>query len=128
MERVKMGKRDSRTQSDMDWEKRTLCRDESCIGTIGSNGRCRICGKSYGSEAIEDVSVHEAKKNAPSFEDESPDEVAAHVEPVKEDEGDENEAISSNGRDWENRILCSDENCIGVIGPDGKCKECGKTL
>ena len=28
--------------------------------------------------------------------------------------------------DWENRILCSDGNCIGVIGLDGRCKECGK--
>ena len=28
--------------------------------------------------------------------------------------------------DWEKRILCSDEACIGIIGPDGKCKECGK--
>lgn len=27
---------------------------------------------------------------------------------------------------WENRRLCSDESCIGVIGPDGRCKECGK--
>ena len=30
--------------------------------------------------------------------------------------------------DWENRVLCSDESCIGVIGPDGRCKECGKSL
>jgi hypothetical protein len=28
--------------------------------------------------------------------------------------------------EWDNRRLCSDENCIGVIGPDGRCKECGK--
>ena len=28
--------------------------------------------------------------------------------------------------EWEQRILCSDESCIGVIGPDGRCKECGK--
>jgi len=28
--------------------------------------------------------------------------------------------------EWENCVLCSDENCIGVIGPDGRCKECGK--
>ena len=27
--------------------------------------------------------------------------------------------------DWEHRVLCSDESCIGVIGPDGRCKECG---
>ena len=28
--------------------------------------------------------------------------------------------------DWESRTLCIDESCIGVIGPDGMCKECGK--
>ena len=28
--------------------------------------------------------------------------------------------------DWDNRLLCSDGNCIGVIGADGCCKECGK--
>lgn len=27
---------------------------------------------------------------------------------------------------FEDRILCSDGTCIGVIGPDGRCKECGK--
>ena len=24
------------------------------------------------------------------------------------------------------RVACSDGNCIGIIGPDGKCIECGK--
>ena len=32
----------------------------------------------------------------------------------------------SGGDSWEDRILCSDGTCIGIIGPDGKCKECGK--
>jgi hypothetical protein len=32
------------------------------------------------------------------------------------------------GEDWSQRVLCSDGNCIGVIGPDGRCKECGKPL
>jgi hypothetical protein len=27
---------------------------------------------------------------------------------------------------FENRVLCSDGNCIGVIGYDGRCKVCGK--
>ena len=27
---------------------------------------------------------------------------------------------------FKNRALCSDGNCVGVIGPDGKCKVCGK--
>ena len=28
--------------------------------------------------------------------------------------------------DWDSRILCSDGSCIGIIGPDGLCKECGR--
>lgn len=28
--------------------------------------------------------------------------------------------------DFDNRKLCSDGTCIGVIGSDGRCKECGK--
>ena len=27
--------------------------------------------------------------------------------------------------EWERRVLCGDESCIGIIGPDGRCKECG---
>jgi hypothetical protein len=37
----------------------------------------------------------------------------------------ENEASDD---DWDNRVLCGDGSCIGVIGPDGKCKECGTPL
>ncbi len=29
--------------------------------------------------------------------------------------------------DFTSRKLCSDGTCIGVIGPDGRCKECGKS-
>ena len=36
------------------------------------------------------------------------------------------EELSHSDDDWENRTLCPDESCIGVIGPDGRCKECGK--
>ena len=36
-------------------------------------------------------------------------------------EGDDKGAI-----DFDSRKLCSDGTCIGVIGPDGRCKECGK--
>lgn len=44
-------------------------------------------------------------------------------EPVDLNGEEENDADDV---DWQNRILCSDESCIGVIGPDGRCKECGK--
>lgn len=35
-------------------------------------------------------------------------------------------ADASRDEGWDDRRLCSDESCIGVIGPDGRCKECGK--
>ncbi len=28
--------------------------------------------------------------------------------------------------EWSQRKMCSDGACIGVIGPDGRCKECGR--
>ncbi|HDZ23772.1 MAG: hypothetical protein DRN37_05615 [Thermoplasmata archaeon] len=40
------------------------------------------------------------------------------------------ETISPDGEvdlDFENRILCPDGNCTGII-VDGKCTECGKTF
>ena len=36
------------------------------------------------------------------------------------------EILFDANEDWEKRVLCSDESCIGTVGPDGKCKECGK--
>lgn len=34
--------------------------------------------------------------------------------------------IDLNDDDLEERVLCLDDNCIGIIGPDGRCTECGK--
>ena len=93
---------------DVDWKDRTLCSDESCIGVIGPDGRCKECGQ-----------PHEPSQAEADYADQSDsppvDEPA--VEPPPTSDSDD---------DWENRTLCSDESCIGVIGPDGRCKECGK--
>ena len=50
-----------------------------------------------------------------------PDEKAAGDEEVESEAADETDDPV-----WENRVLCSDGNCIGVIGSNGRCKECGK--
>jgi len=89
-----------------DWEKRILCSDESCIGTIGPDGRCKECGKVYEGKLPE---AHGTVSSKP-------------IAPVEQ----KPEAIVPEDEAWEKRVLCSDESCIGVIGPDGKCKECGK--
>jgi hypothetical protein len=93
---------------DEDWENRILCSDESCVGTIGPNGKCRECGKPYEGELPTEHSVCGGKTKA--TEEQNP------VSLKTETESD----------DWDKRVLCSDESCIGIIGPDGKCKECGK--
>ena len=93
-----------------DWDKRTLCIDESCIGTIGPNGRCRECGKPY------DGSLNPAT--------EATDKNKEQAEPVENLKTNTESAVTDD--EWEKRVLCSDESCIGTIGPDGKCRECGK--
>ena len=80
-----------------DWELRILCDDECCIGVIGSDGRCNECGK---------VSNKYSEKRWKA---------------LAEEISRENEK-----QDWERRTLCSDGNCLGMIGIDGRCTECGK--
>jgi hypothetical protein len=94
-----------------DWDKRTLCIDESCVGTIGPDGRCRECGKPY------DGSLNPAT---------ALDKNEAQAKPA--DDFKKNADDPACDEEWEKRVLCSDESCIGTIGSNGKCRECGKPL
>jgi hypothetical protein len=38
----------------IDFASRKLCSDGTCIGVIGSDGRCKECGKPYTGEAEDD--------------------------------------------------------------------------
>ena len=111
----------TKNNSDSDWENRVLCSDGNCIGVIGPNGRCKECGKKYEGD-LPDMSHSENEEQTTDTDadEESP---SATVETESEEPDD-----TPSDDEWENRILCSDGNCIGVIGPDGKCKECGKSL
>ena len=106
---------DKRSRADIEWENRTLCNDDSCIGVIGPDGRCKECGKPFEGEFTPVADSGEYIDTA----DETPDYDEDYSEEDLDNDGDP---------DWENRTLCSDESCIGVIGPDGRCKECGKPL
>jgi hypothetical protein len=100
--------KEEETLRDDDWENRILCSDDSCIGVVGPDGRCKECGKPY-----------QGEKPPAGEKDKAPVEVPPQEEP-------DVEMASRFDDDWENRTLCSDESCIGVVGPDGRCKECGK--
>jgi hypothetical protein len=105
-----MKKEEEKSPIDIDWENRTLCIDESCIGVVGPDGYCKECGKPFEDKPPEDI---------PPTQDLD--------ESSSEENVDENEEYTlSSDIDWENRTLCIDESCIGVVGPDGCCKECGK--
>jgi hypothetical protein len=124
---VSMAENKTTTISDPEWQNRVLCSDESCIGVIGPDGRCKECGKPYEGELPANFSDPASESDGESRTDNAagdldPDEPAAVSNADDSDDHDDAPAED----DWAQRILCSDESCIGVIGPDGKCKECGK--
>lgn len=109
------------------WEDRILCQDESCIGTIGNDGRCRVCGLASG-----DRPIPQAKAGgAATLDQEMPS--ADQAGPLVDDVNDENDIIDDANNTaleerWEERILCQDESCTGTIGTDGRCRVCGLSL
>ena len=109
---------EGKTDFDLEWEKRILCSDGNCIGVIGPDGRCKECGRHNGAEASAVGKDDSGESLVPEPDDDltDPDD---HLEAIAEDD-------EKMDMEWENRRLCSDGNCIGVIGSDRKCKECGK--
>ena len=77
--------------------RRELCPDGSCIGLIGPDGRCRVCG------TVAPSAVTDPRHRGMVARDEG-----GAVDPFEDE-----------------RELCPDGACVGVIGPDGRCKECG---
>ncbi len=98
------------------WQQRTLCSDETCIGVIGPDGRCKECGKPY----LPGENAAVGQEQNPVAPENDPPRDAAVADPVAGD------SPADDDEYWQKRTLCSDETCIGVIGPDGRCKECGK--
>ncbi len=115
-----------KSQVDIDWDNRVLCSDGNCIGVIGSDGNCKECGKPYEGKLHWQIESGQFGPG-PEVSDHSdlPDEEDEEEEAAVDTEIDTDEKPQDD-INWENRKLCSDGNCIGVIGTDGRCKECGK--
>ena len=118
--------------SDTDWDNRILCSDDNCIGVIGPDGHCKECGKEFEGTLPETIvsdqesQPDESRSDQESQPDESRD--SADIDAQPQSSADITSGEKTKSGDWANRQLCSDDNCIGVIGPDGRCKECGKAL
>ena len=100
-----------------DPESRRLCPDDNCIGVIGPDGKCKECGK----ESPDGPPPASGKAATPAAKPaEAEKKPAKPAKPLPTGKGE------ASGFDPDDRILCSDGCCTGLIGPDGKCKECGK--
>ena len=94
-----------------EWDQRQLCPDGGCIGVIGPDGTCKVCGHA-----------------APNWGDERNRGLAPEEpEDEEDDEDEEDEELAGESGEWPERKLCPDGSCIGVLGDDGKCKVCGRS-
>ena len=92
-----------------EWDDRLLCPDGACVGVIGGDGTCKVCGRvapSWGDERQRGLRSEE--EVAPEIEAHA----VAHAQPAPPD-------------GWDDRQLCGNGACIGVIGGDGRCTVCG---
>ncbi len=103
----------SENNSDFNLDDRILCPDDTCIGLVGPDGRCKVCKTPYSGELPGSLA-----SDSPDLP--LPEEEAPLPEATKPPGEDDSELV-----DDEDRRPCLDETCIGVIGPDGLCGTCG---
>lgn len=105
-------------EATFDPEARRLCGDPACIGVMGDDGRCKECGRI--GEGEEPHARHFAEDEGESDADGSGDALvpAAQVE---------QESPRADG-EFDDRRLCGDPACLGVLSADGRCGECGRVF
>jgi hypothetical protein len=101
----------------LDLVHRELCPDGTCIGVIGQDGRCKLCGTPKQARSSEEAPSPSSEAAA---EGEGMNSLSAACPPESDSLLEEPEDV-----DLRQRLLCSDGACIGVVGTDGKCKLCG---
>lgn len=99
--------------AEFDPTNRELCADGACIGLIGPDGRCKECG-----------AVSPTATQHPRHRGMRTDQEVEELENELEHERAQ-ESIEPAPDDFEERVLCADDACIGVVGADGTCRECG---
>jgi hypothetical protein len=120
-----------------EWDHRQLCPDGGCVGVIGPDGTCKVCGRAapnWGDERkrglidLPEDNDEYGRDAADEDSDEASDEASDDEASNEQAPGDAVAAASSPPGDWEARTLCPDGSCIGLIGPDGHCGVCGKVV
>ena len=114
-----------------EWDQRQLCSDGACVGVIGADGTCKVCGRvapNWGEERKRGLL---ADNESSSDSEQPPDDDDDDQDDEDDEDEDEDEvgaaASSTDDPAWDQRKLCPDDACIGVIGADGTCKVCGRS-
>ncbi len=120
-----------------EWDQRQLCPDGGCVGVIGPDGTCKVCGHAapnWGDERKRGlIDPPEGPDEDEDDDDETEgDDLAANEADYDREDDEEDDhhedgvAASPSPSEWSARRLCPDGACIGLIGPDGKCRVCGR--
>jgi hypothetical protein len=100
---------------------RRLCPDGSCIGLVGADGRCRVCGRAGDGSAAASAPAPDAAH----FDDDDNDNTEDSLSAGGADSSSDGEA-SGSGAFRPDRRLCEDGSCVGVIGAGDVCSVCGR--
>jgi hypothetical protein len=104
-------------EQEFDAGNRQLCPDGTCVGLVGADGRCAVCGRAGGPAPARGAGPRPAQADA-----EMP---AGASDPITASGSQGADRGDEDGFDA-NRKLCEDGACVGVLGPDGRCLVCGR--
>jgi hypothetical protein len=105
---------DKNKETAFDARSRRLCPDGSCLGLVGADGRCNICGRTAAPGG--DAAAGPAAADPPDDDD---------FASAGDAGGGGDDVPAAEGFD-PNRKLCEDGTCVGVIGSGGACTVCGR--
>ena len=120
-----------------EWDQRAVCPDGSCIGVIGADGQCKVCGRvapNWGDERKRGLADTDDDDDDDDDDAGEVDGMALDAESAGDDDDDDDEDEDEEAEDagddasyeWSRRKLCSNGACHGVIGADNICLVCGK--
>lgn len=126
-----------------EWEQRTLCPDESCLGVLGPDGRCCLCGLRGDLSRPQGLAPSSPSASPPSVDSAALDSHGDGDSASDSDSANDSDSDSANDEapaastistgagsdgsdDFSQRELCPNDECIGVLGPDRACKLCGR--
>jgi len=108
-------------ETTFDPKRRRLCPDGACIGLIGPDGRCKVCGRAADGSPVTIVKGDVSEEGARSEDEDEDEDSDEH-----KDEGMQAEGAEAGGAKFDpKRRLCDDGSCVGVVGADGVCLVCG---